>query len=163
MQITWCWRLSHWSSGLLIHIFRVRAKRSIAKARKVFYPRYNWRREVMLHSAGTNIMVSHCGLAADNLLSIQIHWFTWCWVNPTSPRINAISAIFALIMSWCCIRNKIVNCYRRYKHGIPPATHGWSRTPKFQPANFFLKKNLEQLETLKRKELRIWKEMTAVW
>lgn len=112
MQITWCWRLSHWSSGLLIHIFRDRIKRSIAKAGKIFYPRYNWRREVMLHSTGTNIVVSHSSLAADDLLSIQIHWFGWSWVDPTSPRINVISANFALIMSWC-IRNKIVNCYRR--------------------------------------------------
>ena len=68
MQIAWCWRLSHWSPGLLIHIFRIGAKRNTAKARKIFYPRYDWRWEVMLHSAGANITA--CSLAVDNLLSI---------------------------------------------------------------------------------------------
>jgi hypothetical protein len=33
------------------------------------------------------------------------------------------------------------------EHGIPPATHGWSRALKFQPAKTKTKKNREQLET----------------
>jgi len=39
------------------------------------------------------------------------------------------------------MKNKIGECYRRYKHGKPAATHGWGYNTKFQSTNFLKKKS----------------------